>query len=557
MVDMCFEDRAKIVIVLPLILFFTLLVTKEYLHAEFPYTHDGENHLARFANYKIALKEGQLPPRLAPNLLNHYGYPVFNYNYPLANILSLPFSFLKFNYQTSFKIILFATLVFAGFGVVKWLGSFSQIDKKSKLTLGFGLGVYYSSYYLFNILLFRGNIGEVLAFAIFPWILYWLKKPKFSPIYILIWTAFLLSHNIMAVFAGLVCVALWLSERKTHYKLLKKEVLFFSLVLGVTSWFWLPAIWELDLVAAGHSGLVTAASMHFTTLKQLLFSPLQFGFSYPGSVDTLGFSLGVIQLMVIFAFGLSLFFKSKHQPTGQIKIFFGLVLLTILLQLSISLPIWHIFSILNLLQFPWRLSFLTSILMLPLATWIFSHFGKFGKLGLLLVLVTQIVFLSRLRPVDRFDKERVEYDLWPQTTSTQNENLPLSFKYQDFADWQPTAKIFQGDGEVEVQQWQGSSRQYLLELTQTSLVIEPTAYFLGWQTWATNLDKGQKLKLQYLDNENIQGRLAYELPAGLWLIQTKFTQDTPARKIGNSLSLLALFGVILYAVKYQSSSIKS
>lgn len=54
-----------------------LLLFKPYLHTGFPYTHDGENHLARFANYKLALKEGQFPPRWAPNLMNHSGYPVF------------------------------------------------------------------------------------------------------------------------------------------------------------------------------------------------------------------------------------------------------------------------------------------------------------------------------------------------------------------------------------------------------------------------------------------------------------------------------------------------
>ena len=70
-----------------LFLVFLLLIfipTKSYFHEGFPYTHDGENHLARFANYKIALKEGQFPPRFAPNLMSNYGYPVFNFTYPVS-----------------------------------------------------------------------------------------------------------------------------------------------------------------------------------------------------------------------------------------------------------------------------------------------------------------------------------------------------------------------------------------------------------------------------------------------------------------------------------------
>ena len=88
-----------------------------------PYTHDGENHLARFANYYIALKEGQFPPRLAPNLMNRYGYPVFNYNYPLANILSVPLTVVKVNLEDTFKILTLLALGLGAIGTWFWLGS--------------------------------------------------------------------------------------------------------------------------------------------------------------------------------------------------------------------------------------------------------------------------------------------------------------------------------------------------------------------------------------------------------------------------------------------------
>ena len=104
-----------------IILFLTWINTKGLWHAGFPYTHDGENHLARFANYKIALREGQFPPRFAPNLLNHYGYPVFNYNYPLANILSIPFSIMKINYELTFKILVIFFVMFGLLGFNYWL----------------------------------------------------------------------------------------------------------------------------------------------------------------------------------------------------------------------------------------------------------------------------------------------------------------------------------------------------------------------------------------------------------------------------------------------------
>src|SRR5258708_7660284 len=94
-----------------LIVVLSVYITRVYFHAGVPYTHDGENHLARFANYILAVRERQIPPRFAPNLFDHYGYPVFNYNYPLANIFSVPFSYLHVHYEVTFKILMFVAVL--------------------------------------------------------------------------------------------------------------------------------------------------------------------------------------------------------------------------------------------------------------------------------------------------------------------------------------------------------------------------------------------------------------------------------------------------------------
>lgn len=542
----------KWTILAPLVLFLSLLVSVDYLRPGFPYTHDGENHLARFANYKIALKEGQFPPRLAPNLLNHYGYPVFNYNYPLANILSLPFSLLGINYEATFKTLLVLSLIFGGVGVIKWLRSLTLIDQENKLGLIFALGVYYSSNYLINMVLFRGNIGEVLAFALFPWVLFWLKNKTFSPVFIVIWVAFLLSHNLMAFFGSIICLIIWLFEYKKHLKVLKQEVLFFGLIFALSSWFWWPAVLELNLVAAGHSQLVTLATEHFPTLKELLFAPLQFGFSYPGSVDSLGFSLGAAQWLVVVASVLVSFLGNKKARLTFPRKFLSLFGLMIFLELPISLFFWRIIPILSLLQFPWRLSFFASILLLPLASWVFFHSSKQVRWLLLIVLFSQIIIQLKLVPLKYFHKSETEYDLFPQTTTTDNENMPEGFKYLLFGDWQPTPQILEGAGKIEVNSWTGSSRNYQLNLSQESLIVEPTVNFLGWQTQVA-VDAGKTKVIEYLNNEEIQGRLAYKLPAGQWLVQTKFTQNTLPRIVGNGLSLLGVVLFFIYTYKWRQN----
>ena len=200
----------------------SLIVARIYFKAEFPYTHDGENHLARFANYKIALREGQFPPRWAPNLMNRYGYPVFNYNYPLANLLSLPFSILDIHYELTFKIIAGSFIVFGLWGLWRWLKKL-QLKVDARL---FGLSLFAFSPFLTNLIFFRGNIGELMAYGLFPWLLYLIevaRKRKLNLIEILLITAFSLAHNVTVFFAApILCLYLLLRvgfNKKTWWRL--------------------------------------------------------------------------------------------------------------------------------------------------------------------------------------------------------------------------------------------------------------------------------------------------------------------------------------------------
>ena len=67
-----------------------LWTQSEWFKPGLPFTHDGQLHLTRMAQYYLSIKEGQIPPRLAGQLNNSYGYPVFNFNYPLPDILAYP-----------------------------------------------------------------------------------------------------------------------------------------------------------------------------------------------------------------------------------------------------------------------------------------------------------------------------------------------------------------------------------------------------------------------------------------------------------------------------------
>ncbi|MBD3279133.1 MAG: hypothetical protein GF390_00295 [Candidatus Pacebacteria bacterium] len=531
-----------------LIFVLTVLATKPYLTTGFPYTHDGENHLARFANYKIAVREGQIPPRWAPNLMNHYGYPVLNYVYPLANLLSLPFSLMKFYYGLTFKILASLSIAFGLVGLWQWLTEW-QLKNSAKV---FSLLAYVVSPYLVNLVYFRGNIGELMALNLLIWLFYWAerlvqnKQLNFTDqlFGLLTWTGFLLAHNIAVLFGTpLVIAYLLLRLQLTAQLNINKIKQFGCWLVGailLTLWFWLPALAEKEQIILDQAQSFLSYQDHFVSLPQLLFSPLSFGFSYIGRVDSLSFSLGVV---LVVSLGLTGLYLVKQLFLGKLNTFILLnwlaCLLLIALQLSFTRPIWQLLPVLAYIQFPWRLTLFATVLSLPLIAMIFQQTQQLGRFMLVGFLLVQLIGLLKLQPVDYFQRTNLDYDAFAQSTATLNEYTPKGFSYIDFSDWQPTAKLLTGEGKIDTQFWSGSQRKYQLNLATEAVIVEPTMNFLGWQTQAN----GQRVN--YLNNDQVQGRLAYQLPAGEYQVITRFTQQTWPRLLGNLVSGFTV-GVLVY-----------
>lgn len=618
-----------------------------YFQTGVPHTHDGLNHLARFANYKIALREGQFPPRFAPNLMNHYGYPVFNYNYPLANLLSLPFSVADINYQLTFKILMMASVVLGASGLCLWLklclDQSEQIEYKPssdpvfRADYLFAIALFLTSPFLTNLVYVRGNIGEMMAMNLFIWLLVSIElvrsrfstaqltastlKAQWSLLLLMIatTTAFLLSHNVSVLF-GLPVVILYGLLRGinlTQWFLLGK---IFLISLALSLWFWLPALAEKHLIVLDAIDLTQEFALHFPRLEQVLFAPLNYGFSRPSPVDSLSFAMGKPQLgLVILVVAAAVAWlstdlrfgaraeksRSDWHPSSLLIILLSLSLLLLVFQLPITKPVWQILPLVQYIQFPWRLMMFAAVLIAMLggvflqqliAKHIFitsiDTIGAGLKFILLTLLIMQILSMIRLKPADMVQRRPIDYDVYSESTSTLNENRAKTFIYQDIADWQPRPLIISAAklnswvsrveselengvgpngikqtelqkakaekikefapgetkvGALAVSLWQGSRRRYQLKLQEAAVIIEPTMNFAGWQTWVES--EGRKRRVEYIDNQYIQGRLAYRLPAGKYKITSRFTQRTWPRLVGNSISLLTLLGLAISTLK--------
>ncbi len=534
-----------------LCLILSILTVRVYFTAGVPYTHDGENHLARFANYRAALREGQLPPRFAPNLENGYGYPVFNYNYPLANILSIPLSLAGFSYEITFKLIVSTFLAIGSVALWLWLEMYTT----RLLSRLLGLVCWLSAPFLLSTLLFRGSIGELIVYGLLPLLLYSAAQiVRFSRLklwYIVTWSCFFLAHNVSVLWVtplvfSYFLIEWWSSKREIKTLLLMAKLLLIAIT--TTLWFWLPALTEMSATVLDGAQNARGYRDHFPTIGQLLSSPLQFGYSYVGSVDSLSFALGCVAWAAILVYPIVYAYGIKQKNNLSISPWtltwaWVVSICLLFLQLRISFVIWQVLPFFRFIQFPWRLSLFIPVVSALLVSRISETLHPKHQKIVFLALCLYWLQSTSLQPLEFLNKSDIQYDTFTLNTTTQNENRAKYFSYTDISNNPRQPFVLNGAGTVDSLQWTGSYRLYNVTVTEKSTIVEPTMNFPGWETTVN------QIPIDYTDSAQIGGRIAYELAPGQYSIVSRFTQKTPARRVGNAISLVSL--VWLVTVNWQ------
>jgi len=222
------------------------------LHKGLIPTHDAEYHIIRFYEFDKTIRDGDFYPRWAPDLNNGYGVPLFNYVYPLPNYAASFLHLFSISFIDSFRLIMFGSFLFGGIFFYLW----------SRRYWGESGGVAASAFYIFSPYHFvdtyiRGSIGEVMALAIFPALLWsyerYLEKRerKFMTISSLFLTLLIFAHNILALlfFTFFIIYASFILYRKKLQRdLMLRTLCIVMLGLGMSAIFWLPALLEKGYV---------------------------------------------------------------------------------------------------------------------------------------------------------------------------------------------------------------------------------------------------------------------------------------------------------------------
>lgn len=367
-------------------------------------------HIAWLYEMHYLVSIGQFPPRYVPDLSFGFGYPLFNFVFPLPYYIGEIFHLIGFSLVDSIKIVFGLTIPVSMIGMYQ-LGRRAKSSEITSLAMAVMYG--YAPYRALDLYI-RGAYGEIVALMFLPWLVWvvcgvveggiesW-HRVKLILIGALLLGGFVLSHNITAYmflpWLGILGLILVFRSSANRLRNIKNLGLMFVLGLIGSSYFWLPALIESNLMKYD---TVFNFIDHFPTLRQLIKPYWGYGASVPGPYDGMSFFLGFSNILVAVVM-LTVGWVSWKKNLAIQKVLFSwsvVVLTWSLLMMNFrSTQLWNIIPLIAQFQFPWRFLILVS-LGIPILLVVIGNGKKAMIFSIGVILVTILANYSYFRPQD-------------------------------------------------------------------------------------------------------------------------------------------------------------
>jgi hypothetical protein len=544
------------VISIVIIFLFLIPILIQFFRPGFISMHD-DTQVARVITMGKALIEGQFPVRWVSDLGYGYGYPLFNFYAPLPYYTGGVLYALGLNgLQATKMVFLLGILLCALTGY--YLGY--RIWGRSA---GIVLAVLYSYAPYHAVQLFvRGAVGEYWATIFSPliicglWQIYTKRGGKILLIVGLAGT--ILSHTLsglllVVMLSVLLVLFLVLSiQKNTHIHFLREISIAGSIALGISVFFWLPALAEMNYTnVQGQISVTAAYSDHFVCLKQFFYSPWGFGGSTKTCEDGLSFALG-IPVLLLTCLG-SIVYVLKRKTTlfifGLVGI--GITLTSLFFALPYSKFIWDMLPGFAYIQYPWRFLSWTIIGLSILSTGIlFLIPFKVGRIAAAMLISFFVVWRTSdiFRPQYTIQNPPSFYEQTQElrfsVSKISDEYLPPDIVKPQTADDVPLA-VFQRSEDIPIVSMieKDIFKKYEVTLSKETEVIAQLAYFPGWVIKVNGQEQPIILK---------QGLPVISLPKGYSTIELQF-KNTIVRTFSN---LISLIFVVVLMYKYGKKTIR-
>lgn len=428
-----------------------------YMMPGMPVIDDGQDHVARIANFYQSLSEGNPIPRWAGNLNWGYGHPILMFLYPLPSYIASLFHFIGFSFVDSTKIVFIVAFIASTLAMYFWMRSaFGTIPGI------LGAFLYGFAPYRFVDMYIRGAIGEHVAFIFPPLICFFLFKiaqegnKSFYGIGLSVVSAgLILAHNAVSIMffpiIAFYVLYLFVFESKRSLSFIFSVFCYLALGFGLSAFFWVPAYLEgkytlRDIVTKKE------ALERFVPLTKFIFSPWVYG---QGNETTkfIGATQWVGIIGSIFLISRVKKFKEKISIMSLLIMF----ILYIFMMTSLSSIVWEKIMILQKFQFPWRFQCATVFINAVLASLVLTKFITVQKKGrqisllVLLCVLSVVVTAGMWRPGRGYTFHHDSYysGVYAGTTDTGESSPIWSVRFMEHTASRPIQVI---EGQAEIQE---------------------------------------------------------------------------------------------------------
>jgi len=607
-----------------LLLFSLLALTPLAAPGYFYDAHDGRHTVFYLMMFDASLRDGALWPTWAMHHIQGYGYPTFLLQAPLGFYLGAFFAWLGAGYTLAVKLTWATGFLAGAWGVYAlvchWLRSRGAeeaaarhgdenvvavnaqeepsqplaVDPIRLAALVAGLLYLFLPYHLVDIYV-RAALNDALLLAWFPWVLLAFDRliveggaagwPRRLATATLLLAATLLTHTFALIsFAPLVVTfVLFLLLYRLRFPAQRRwsgfgERVLLAGVAGVGALL-LSVAFLLPLLIEGQyldQEVYVADSYdfrrHFVQIGQY-FSPF-WGFGYSddpiGANDGMSFQVGLVGLVLTM---IGLFIPWRRPRLRWLALYLGGATLALLFLMSPwAAPLWEAIPALAVIQFPWRLLALVTLLLCPLAGLVlyelvtasgaaWPQFIEEQALGLLLLAV--LVILGSIqyvganlapvapwredgRAVYTFEREHpdmIAYTEWVRERPFSESPLSAAYEAADYQETYgyttslPRLAMIRGVGTVVSSYSRGSSFGGVVRVDRPATVRVYLYYFPGWQVLVDGQPGLYHISEQY-------GLIDIDLPVGEHQVEVRMGTTT-VRQIGMAVSAATLAPMLI------------
>jgi len=514
----------------------------------YPYGHDWLFELIRLTEFTEALRVGQVIPFWGEDLYQGYGSPIFLFYAPLYNALSSLGLIIGLPITNAAILTLVLLLVCAAIGMagLMWEIAGRKTEHSAIASARIAAIAYVLAPYLLANMLVRNASAEFTALCLAPYpfwglaMLYHNRGMGFIVLTVGMFVA-VLAHNltalIMAFTTLLISILMFLPEKR--YCELIKSITAIIAGIGLSAWFWLPA---LGLKSKVNIEEMTKGKFDFHTN----FHSLNEIFSY----NTF-YSVGWLSLAILFISGILILFIKNNIKRRLISILFLSATFFLFLQTTASTIIWDHVPLLPLFQFTWRMAGPFSLIAALLAGLLFCHLKKLITeteiIAILLISANVIPILRQYQPLPDDVANMIPSSITPQgirqlglPATVLNEYLPVNADITISKDVSFRNTVFQADtpATININSASGSHMQFTKESDENTTLHISRWYFSGWYARVDG-------QVQAVES-NQWGTIQLKVPAGKNEIEVWMGQPT-LRKAGFIISgiIVVIFGLTI------------